>query len=109
MYLWWNEKDSIMFIRAKKRDDKVYLQIVENERINGKVVQHIRLNLGRLDYLQESGKLDSLLKSGLRFSRQLTVLDAHAKGECTTTATKKIGPPLLFEKAMAGMRYSRYP
>jgi hypothetical protein len=87
-----------MFIRAKKRDDKVYLQIVENERVNGKVVQHIRLNLGRLDYLQESGKLDSLLKSGLRFSRQLTVLDAHAKGECTTTATKKIGPPLLFEK-----------
>jgi hypothetical protein len=96
--MWWNNRSATMFIRARKRDDKVYLQIVENERQGEKVIQHVRANLGRLDILQSSGKLDSLLRSGLRFSKKLLVLDAHAKGECTETDTKKIGPVLLFEK-----------
>jgi hypothetical protein len=87
-----------MFIRAKKRDDKVYLQIVENQRVNGKVVQRVHYTLGRLDLMQKTGELESLLKSGQRFSEKLIVLDALAKGECTTTQTHKIGPTLLFEK-----------
>jgi len=40
-----------MFIRAKKRDDKIYLQIVENKREDGKVIQHVKATLGRLDIL----------------------------------------------------------
>jgi len=87
-----------MFIRAKKRDDKIYLQIVENKREDGKVIQHVKATLGRLDILEKTGQLDSLLRSGLRFSQRLVVLDAHAKGECTETSSKKIGPVLLFEK-----------
>ena len=73
-----------MFIRQKKRGERIYLQIVENERIGPKVVQHVRATLGRLDILQETGKLDSLLRSGLRFSQKLLVLDAHKNGECTS-------------------------
>src|SRR5271157_2750694 len=87
-----------MFIRTKKRDDKTYLQIVENERIGGKVVQRVRATLGRLDILQESGRLDSLIHSSLRFSQRLLVLDAQDRGEVTTTVTRKIGPILLLEK-----------
>lgn len=87
-----------MFIRAKKRGDRTYLQIVENTRQGGKVVQTVKATLGRLDQLVENGKLDSLLKSGLRFSTRLQVLDAYAKGDATTTVTKRIGPPLLFER-----------
>ena len=87
-----------MFIRAKKRDDKIYLQIVENERIGNKVVQHVKATLGRLDLLQASGRLEALLRSGIRFCNRLIVLDAHAKGECTSTKKRKIGPPLLFER-----------
>ena len=87
-----------MFIRTKKRGDKVYLQIVENHRENKKVVQKVRATLGRLDVLQETGQIDALLRSGLRFSQKLTVLDAHAKGECTTTDTVRIGAVLLFKK-----------
>jgi hypothetical protein len=87
-----------MFIREKKRRDKSYLQIVENHRENGKVIQTVIATLGRLDILQESGQLDSLLKSGLRFSTKLQVLNAHDKGETTTTSTRKIGPSILFER-----------
>jgi len=87
-----------MFIREKKRRDKSYLQIVENHRENGKVIQTVIATLGRLDVLQESGQLDSLLKSGLRFSTKLQILDAHNKGETTATSTRKIGPSILFER-----------
>ena len=87
-----------MFIRAKHRGERTYLQIVENERVGDKVIQHVRANLGRLDILQETGQLDSLLRSGLKFSQKLCVLDAHSKGATTTTHTSKIGPVLLFER-----------
>jgi len=85
-----------MFIRVKKSGDRTYLQIVENERVGGSVVQHVVATLGRLDVLQESGQLDALLRSGLRFSQRLVVLDAHASGATTTTSTRRIGPALLF-------------
>jgi len=87
-----------MFIRAKNRGNRTYLQIVENKRLNGKVVQSVKATLGRLDILQKTGQLDSLLRSGLRFAQKLLVLDAHKNGETTTTCTKKIGAVLLFER-----------
>lgn len=87
-----------MFIRAKRRGERTYLQIVENTRKGDKVVQTVKATLGRLDLLIETGQLDSLLKSGLRFSTRLLVLDAYNKGNATATFTKKIGPSLLFER-----------
>jgi hypothetical protein len=87
-----------MFIRAKKRDDRTYVQIVENERQGDKVVQKVIATLGRLDILRENGRLDSLLKSGLRFSERLVVLDASDKARRTDTSTRKIGAVLLMKK-----------
>ncbi len=87
-----------MFIRSKKRGERTYLQIVENERIEGKVVQRVRATLGRLDILRERGQLDSLLLSGVRLTQRLLVLDAKNRGEVTSTVTRKIGPVLLLEK-----------
>lgn len=87
-----------MFIRTKKRGQRTYLQIVENQREGSRVVQRVRATPGWLDVLRESGQLDSLLRSGLRFSEKLLVLDARDRGECTTTSTKKIGPVLLTQK-----------
>ena len=87
-----------MFFRARKRGPHTYLQIVENNRINGKVVQKVHANMGRLDQLQEDGRLDGLLRSGIKFSNDLAILDAHAKGITTTVSARKIGPPLLIEK-----------
>lgn len=86
-----------MFFRAKSNGYKKYLVIVENERIGSKVRQRVLCNIGRLDILQENGGLDSLLRSGLKFSEKLNVLDAHSRSELTVSDTRRLGPGLLFE------------
>ena len=87
-----------MFVRTKKSGKREYLQIVKNERLGDKVQQRVLLTLGRMDILQANGQLDSLLRSGLRFSTRLRVLDAHQSDKTTKTNTLHIGPALLFEK-----------
>jgi transposase len=87
-----------MFVRAKKRGDRTYLMIVENERVNGKVKQRVLHALGRLDVLQERGQLDALLLSAQRFSEKLAVLGAHQRGESIITRTMRIGPALVFAR-----------
>jgi len=85
-----------MFVRAKKRGDVTYLQIVENQWIDGRSKQTILHSLGRLEQLTETGKLDGLLLSAKRFSQNLLVLNAHDKGESITTRTSVIGPEMIF-------------
>jgi transposase len=87
-----------MFIRSRRRGPYTYLQLVENSRDGKRVIQRVIANLGRLDLAQESGALDSLLRSGARFSERIHLLDAHSKGQTATTRTVKIGPVLLMEK-----------
>ena len=64
--------------------------------------QEIIATLGRLD-LQESGQLDRLLRSGLRYCRQVKVLDAHAAGETEPVSIMKIGPELVFGRLWQDM------
>jgi transposase len=87
-----------MFIRAKKRDDKTYLLIVENTRVGKKIEQTTLASLGRLDRLHENGQLDALLASLGRFSEKLAVLGAVERGETVSIATRHIGPALIFER-----------
>ncbi len=72
-----------MFFRQKKAGKYTYLQIVENQWNKGKVRQRVLMTVGRLDRLKESGKLDSLLISGARFSDRSIVLSANAREETT--------------------------
>ena len=85
-----------MFFRVKPARGYRYLQIARSVRVEGKVRQEIIATLGRLDVLQESGQLDRLLRSGLRYCRQVKVLDAHAAGETEPVSIMKIGPELVF-------------
>ena len=85
-----------MFFRVKPARGYRYLQIARSVRVEGKVRQEIIGTLGRLDVLQESGQLDRLLRSGLRYCRQVKVLDAHAAGETEPVSILKIGPELVF-------------
>lgn len=85
-----------MFFRLKATGPYQYLQIAESLRVDGKVRQRILATLGRLDVLQESGQLDSLLRSGFRFSNKLAVLDAHADGRTQPAQVLSIGPDLVF-------------
>jgi hypothetical protein len=85
-----------MFVRAKKSGAYEYLQIVENERIDGQVRQRVVATLGRLDILQATGKIDAILSSCARFAERVSVLDAHKCGALPPAETIKIGPPKVF-------------
>ena len=87
-----------MFFRVKTSGSYQYLQIAESHRQDGKVRQQILATLGRLDLLKASGQLDSLLRSGLRFSDKLAVLDAHADGQVQPAQLTRIGPDLVFRR-----------
>jgi hypothetical protein len=87
-----------MFVRMKKSGTYQYLQIVHNERVNGRVKQHVIATLGRLDVLQKTGQLDALLASCARFAEHTAVLTAHRQGRIPPAETIRIGPVLVFER-----------
>jgi len=87
-----------VFIRTQTNGDRTYVLLVENERVDGRLVQRVLYRLGRLDELRASGQLDGLVKSLGRFSEKLLVLDAHARGESIPTQTLTIGPALILER-----------
>jgi hypothetical protein len=87
-----------MFFRVKQSDSRQYLQIVENSRQGDRVRQRVLTTLGRLDHLQQSGKLDGLLASGARFAEHVLLLTAHKNGQVPTISCQTIGPSLIFER-----------
>ena len=87
-----------MFVRVKKSGAYQYLQIVHNERVDGRVEQHVIATLGRLDVLQKTGQLDGLLASCARFAEHSAVLSAHRQGQISPAAKVRIGSVLVFER-----------
>ena len=87
-----------MFVRRKKSGAYEYLQIVHNERIDGRVKQRVIATLGRLDVLQKTGQLDALLASCARFAEHTAVLTAHRQGRISPAQKVRIGPVLVFER-----------
>ncbi|NVN92699.1 MAG: transposase, partial [Desulfuromonadales bacterium] len=85
-----------MFARVKKSGNNQYLQIVENRREKGKVVQRVIATLGRMDQMTEKGEIESLVRSLSRFSER-TLLVLSDKSNVSASA-KKIGPALIFER-----------
>ena len=87
-----------MFFRQKKSGSRVYLQVVENRWEHGRSKQRVIATLGRLDELQQSGELESLLRSGARFCDSVVLLAAHRRGETTEMGSRPIGPAMVFER-----------
>ena len=96
--MWMSRKGHVVFIRTQTNGNRTYLMLVENERIDGRLVQRVLHRFGRLDELQASGEIDAILRSLGRFADKLVVLDAHAKGLTTQTSTRCVGPALIFER-----------
>ncbi|MFC2255023.1 hypothetical protein ACETRX_36015 [Labrys portucalensis] len=71
-----------------------YLQIVENRRVDGAVLQNVIATLGRLDELQTSGLLEAPMASGAKFVDQIVLLEALAGGE-SSLSMRRIGSPLV--------------
>jgi hypothetical protein len=87
-----------VFIRTQTNGSRTYLLLVENERVDGRLVQRVLHRFGRLDELRASGQLDTLVKSLGRFAEKIVVLDAHARGETLPARTVTVGPGLIFER-----------
>jgi hypothetical protein len=80
-----------MFFRVKTAGSHQYLQIVHSMREGKKVRQQVFCTLGRFDELKASGRLDALIRSGLRHCERFAVIDAHAQGETEPVAVRRIG------------------
>jgi transposase len=85
-----------MFFRVKSAGSYQYLQIVHSIRQGEKVRQQVFGTLGRLDELKASGRLEALIRSGLRHCENFAVIDAHAAGETQAVTVLRIGPDLVF-------------
>jgi transposase len=85
-----------MFFRVTRAGAYRYLQIARSHRDGKTVRQQTLLSLGRLDLLQESGQLESLLRSGLRLCERIAFVDAHAAGQTEAVAVRSVGPDLVF-------------
>jgi len=85
-----------MFFRIKKSGPREYLQIAHNRREKHKVRQDVIATIGRLDVLKASGALDSLLRSGVKFSEKLAVIDSGRQGESISSREHTIGLPMIF-------------
>lgn len=85
-----------MFARVKKSGKYQYLQIVENNKVKGKVKQRVIATVGRMDRLQSKGRVETLIRSLSRFSEQ-ALLIISGKSDLSADA-KKIGPALIFER-----------
>jgi hypothetical protein len=85
-----------MFARVKKSGKYQYLQIVENNKVKGKVEQRVIATVGRLDQLQDKGRVETLIRSLSRFSEKaMLILTGHSDPDAVTV---KIGPALIFER-----------
>ena len=98
-----------MFIRTKARKNKdgtirEYLQIVENERVNGKVRQRVIGTLGRVDQLKD-GQLDSLIDGLCRVTERLAVID-KAK-DLKAHWSKEYGIVVLFRRLWSEAKLDR--
>jgi len=85
-----------MFARIKKSGKHQYLQIVENRKIKGKVVQRVLVTLGRMDRLHKKDRIETLIRSLSRFSEKALLI---VSGQSDVSASaRKIGPALIFER-----------
>jgi hypothetical protein len=85
-----------MFARIKKSGRNQYLQIVENRKIKGKVVQRVLVTLGRMDQLHQKDRIETLIRSLSRFSEKVLLI---LSGQTDVSASaRKIGPALIFER-----------
>ena len=85
-----------MFFRVKSAGSYQYLQIVHSVREGEKVRQQVFGTLGRLDELKASGRLEALIRSGVRHCEKFALIDAHAAGETQAVTVQRIGADLVF-------------
>jgi hypothetical protein len=87
-----------MFVREKQIGPYRYVYLVESVRENGRTKQRIIKNLGRKELVEAKGDLDRLARSAARLAQRSMILSLIDEGGAPTLATRRIGPPLAFER-----------
>jgi len=94
-----------VFARIKKSGKYQYLQIVQNRKIEGKVVQRVIATIGRMDQLQDKDRIETLIRSLCRYSEKVLLIlsgKSDLRAKC-----KKIGPSLIFERLWEQLRIQK--
>jgi len=87
-----------MFIRTKKNGPHEYLQLVNNQRVDGQVRQRVLGTLGRRDLLEKADALGGLAASLAKFTRRAVVLAEHHAGTAEVLSARSLGPNLVFAR-----------
>jgi hypothetical protein len=87
-----------MFVREKQIGPYRYVYLVESVRDNGRTKQRIIKNLGRKEQVAANGDLDRLARSAARLAQRSMILSLLDQGSLSTLTTRRIGPPLAFER-----------
>jgi hypothetical protein len=87
-----------MFVREKPIGRYRYVYLVESVREQGRTKQRIIKNLGRKEQVEANGDLDRLARSAARLAQRSMILSLLDQGGVPTLASRRIGPPLAFER-----------
>jgi hypothetical protein len=87
-----------MFVREKPIGPYRYVYLVESVREQGRTKQRIIKNLGRKEHVEANGDLDRLARSAARLAQRAMILSLLDQDGVPTLATRRIGPPLAFER-----------
>jgi hypothetical protein len=87
-----------MFVREKPIGRYRYVYLVESVREGGRTRQRIIKNLGRKEQVAANGDLDRLARSAARLAQRSMILSLLDQGGLPTLTTRRIGPPLAFER-----------
>jgi hypothetical protein len=87
-----------MYVREKQIGPYRYLYLVESVREGGRTKQRIIKNLGRKEHVDAKGDLDRLARSAARMAQRSMILSLLDPGSAPALATRRIGPPLAFER-----------
>ena len=87
-----------MFVREKQIGRYRYVYLVESVREGGRTKQRIIKNLGRKELVAARGDLDRLARSAARLAQRSMILSLLDQDGGPTLATRRIGPPLAFER-----------
>ena len=94
-----------MFFRTKRSGGRSYVQLVENERIEGKVRQRVVASLGRMDDLEASGQLVRLTESLARLTEELEAV--RVASDVEARSARSLGGLMILERLWSELGLDR--
>src|SRR3954463_8198895 len=92
------ERSPGMFFRVKRAGPYRYLLLVQSRREEGRVVQHVLANLGRLDELVTEGSAGTLLRSLTRCVEEGGAAGGARAAQLERGDVRSVGPELVLSR-----------